>query len=524
MRHKGALATALFLAVIGLLGGCGPRQPDFTIVSGSENEVLQPIVQRFCRQHHIRCVMRFEGSLDIGQSLRPGQTLNADAVWPASSVWIDLYDTGRRVRDQQSIYQSPVILGVRLSKARELGWIGRPVHMSDILQAVQAGRLSFLMTSATQSNSGAAAYLAMLSSAVGSTDQLTTAQLSDPRVTQFTQSMLHGVARSAGSSGWLGELYTRTANEGRPYDAMWNYEAVIHETNAALRRNHLEPLYAIYPVEGSSVADGPLGYVSHGQPAATEQTFRDLQAYLLSRDVQAQIATLGRRIPLGRAPPAAPDPSWNFDPRRLVTSISPPEPEVIRSALNLYQETLRRPSLTAICLDFSGSMEGKGEQELRAAMGFLFTPARTREVLVQWSQRDHVYIIPFSDHVLATVEGSGSDVDQSTILQDVSARSPDGGTNMYACGQRALELMHDRLGSGDYLPAIVMMTDGRSDDGMAQFIDQWRSEGHDIPVFGITFGDADVRQLNDLAERTHGRVFNGGDNLAEAFRAVRGYN
>jgi Ca-activated chloride channel family protein len=36
-----------------------------------------------------------------------------------------------------------------------------------LLAAVEGGRLKFLMTSATQSNSGASAYLAMLASSIG---------------------------------------------------------------------------------------------------------------------------------------------------------------------------------------------------------------------------------------------------------------------------------------------------------------------------------------------------------------------
>ena len=511
MRAARAFATAAMAAVLGLLGGCAPRAPDFTIVSGSENESLQPLVQRFCREQHVTCVMRFEGSLDIGLSLRPGQTTDADAVWPASGLWIDLY-------------QTPVVLGVRMSKARELGWIGRPVRMADILQAVDSGRLTFLMTSATQSNSGATAYLAMLATALGTTDSLTTAQLQDPRVADSARRMLHGVARSAGSSGWLGELYRRSAREGHPYDAMWNYEAVIKETNDELRRNHQELLYAVYPVEGSAMADAPLGYVSRGQPERTQQFFHRLQTYLTSPAAQAEIARLGRRIPLGRVAPPRAEPDWNFNPSRLITSISPPDPDVIREALTLYQVTLRRPSLTAICLDYSGSMEGRGERQLGEALNFLFTPARTSEVLVQWTPRDHVIVIPFNDDVISTVEASGDPADQARVLSDLNKQRADGGTNMYACGRRALELMHPMLESGGYLPAIVMMTDGRSDDGMAQFMDAWRGEGHQIPVFGITFGDADRRQLDDLAEQTRARVFDGGQTLATAFRAARGYN
>lgn len=528
-RRPGRLAFAglALLGALATLSGCGaPRaqRPDFTIVSGSENEVLESIVLEFCTRQKMTCAMQYKGSLDIGLSLRPGQTLDADAVWPASGVWIDLYDSERRVRDMKSIYQTPVVLGVRMSKARALGWTDRPVRMADIVRAVDDGKLTFLMTSATQSNSGASAYLAMLTAALGSPDTVTAAQLDDPRARDIVKRMLKGVARSSGSSGWLGQLYRDTALEGRPYDGMWNYEAVLKETNDALRAKNAELLWAVYPVDGSAVADAPLGYVSRGQPEKTAAFFKALQAYLTSPEGQERIAATGRRIPLGAAKPARAEPQWNFDPARLVTAIPPPEPGVIAKALNLYQEALRRPSLTALCLDFSGSMDGDGERELKEGMQFLFTPARAAEALVQWSPQDRIFVIPFDSDPREPVDGVGTPADQAHILSAVSGLDSGGGTDMYACGRRALELMQPDLETGRYLPAIVMMTDGKSDGNAKRFLEDWRRDGHQVPVFGIAFGDADKDQLDTLAKETRARVFDGDKGLADAFRAARGYN
>jgi Ca-activated chloride channel family protein len=44
------------------------------------------------------------------------------------------------------------------------------------------------------------------------------------------------------------------------------------------------------------------------------------------------------------------------------------------------------------------------------------------------------------------------------------------------------------------------------------------------PVYSITFGSADTEQLDQLAEKTGGRVFDGVNDLTNAFREVRGYN
>jgi Ca-activated chloride channel family protein len=151
MRLLARLAHFAAGLILVTLAACEPSGPEFTILSGSENEVLEPLVQEFCNARHAKCTMKYLGSLDIALTLKPGSTPEADAVWPASSLWIDMYDTARRVKSVKSIAQMPVILGVRRSKAQALGWIGARVTTNDILAAVEGGRLKFLMTSATQS-------------------------------------------------------------------------------------------------------------------------------------------------------------------------------------------------------------------------------------------------------------------------------------------------------------------------------------------------------------------------------------
>jgi Ca-activated chloride channel family protein len=390
---------------------------------------------------------------------------------------------------------------------------------------VEGGRLKFLMTSATQSNSGAAAYLAMLAAGIGKPDLIESGDLDRSEVLATVRSLLRGVERSSGSSGWLADLYRDGERTGAHYEAMWNYEAVIKETNDKLIADRKEPLYAIYPEDGVSVGDSPLGFVDRGRGKEVEGFFLDLQAFLLKSETQARIAATGRRVELGRAAPISADASTNLNPGRNLTIVRPPEPAVIQKALALYQEALRRPSLTALCLDLSGSMQGHGEAQLLDAMRFLLTPARTREVLVQWSKEDQILVLPFSDHVLWTEKASGDEEEQADLLTKSLGLRAEGGTDFYTCGARALALMKPLLDAGKHLPAIVIMTDGKSQGAMSTFEMPWRTDGRRVPVFGVTFGDsADRTQLDALASLTGGRVFDGTKSLTQAFRAVRGYN
>lgn len=518
------LLSALLVAV--LLGSCGPDAPEFTIVSGSENQILEPLVMAYCKSQSAVCHMKYLGSLDIAFGLKPHGQLNADAVWPASSIWIDLFDTSRRVKSIKSIAQMPVILGVRKSKAQALGWVGRPVSSGDILAAVDAGKLGFLMTSATQSNSGATAYLAMLAAALRKTDPLTAEDLANPRAREAVRGMLRGVVRSSGSSGWLADLYLQSAKAGMNYDGMWDYEAVIAETNQQLRKNRQEQLYAIYPTDGVGMADSPLGFVDRGRGPDVENFFNKLQAYLLSDDAQTKIAATARRVAASYKVRPVADSETNIDTARPVTIIHPPESAVIENALVLYQSALRRPSLTALCLDVSGSMFGNGGiQQVKEAMRFLLTPERTGAALVQWLPADRILVLPFNGMVKWREEVNGSDQEQAALLQRTEQLEARGDTDFYTCAAVALRMMKPLLDQGSRLPAIVIMTDGKSQGSMRTFETPWVEDGRRVPVFGITFGtDADRTQLDALARLTGGRVFDGTSSLTEAFRTVRGYN
>lgn len=519
-----AVAAATLALGLGL-ASCSRPGPEIAILAGSENKALEPLVREFCTARGARCSFTYQGSLDIGFGLRATATAPAaDIVWPAASIWIDLFDEGRRVKHLTSISQSPVVLGIRRAKAQALGWTTRDVTTADIIAAVERGELKFLMSSATQSNSGAGAYLAMLTTAVGRGDVLTEAALASADVRRKARALLRGVERTSGSSGWLGELFLDQDQRGVHYDAMWNYEAVLKETNEALVARGGEPLWLIYPKDGVAVSDGPLGLVDRGRGQEVESFVLDLQKFLLSGDAQRRIAATGRRIPLGRADAARPVTEWNFDPSRPITTVRPPGPKVIWAALNLYQEALRRPSLSGLCLDVSGSMEGDGIRQLREAMAFLFTPETTRGLLVQWSPEDRIHAIPFASTPGVLQQGSGGAPDQARLKAWGAQLRADGGTDMYACARAALRAMAADLGTGNFLGAIVIMTDGRSQGDLAGFLGEWRRDGHKVPVFGITFGDADRSQLDHLAAETGGRVFDGRSGLVEAFRAVRGYN
>ena len=501
---------------------------ELSILSGSENKGLEALIHEFARQHGAKIKMTYMGSIDT-MLLLSEKTANIkfDAVWPANSLWISLGDKNKLVKHLESIMRSPVVLGIKKSKANSLGWLNKPIAVADILEATQNGSLRFAMTSATQSNSGASAYLGFLHALSGSPAILELENLDQPQVRQKVKALLSGVNRSSGSSGWLKETLIQHYER---FQAMFNYEAMLIEANQALITKGQEPLYAVYPTDGIMMSDSPLGYIDQGNPAK-EALFKKLQAFLLSDDVQKKILDQGRRAGMVGFNPGAVNqqvfnPEWGIDVTRIISPVPTPGEQVIRKALALYQSSLRKPSCTAYVVDVSGSMQGQGIQDLKAAMTTLLDPEQAARYMLQSSSKDIHIIIPFSGKPNRGIKGVGNSPETlGQMLAFVQSLQAGGGTNIYAAAAQGLQQINAVEKIEDYFPAVILMTDGHSQGNLTDLktVMDKLTMGYDIPIHSITFGQASKEQLIEISKISIGRVFSG-KNLIKAFRKAKGYN
>ncbi len=540
--RKRRVRTALIglLAPALLLTGCGgtPGEPQaeeqsqdtsseilkadgtIRILSGSENEELETVIDECSQATGVEIEMDYKGSVDIMRELESGAE-EYDAVWPASSIWLSMGDVDHLVKHSQSISMTPVVFGIRESLAEELGFKEKDVSVKDILAAIQDGKMSFCMTSATQSNSGASAYIGFLYALLGKQEGMTVGDLQGERLRDDITGLLGGVERSSGSSDWLKDLFLK-----EDYDAMVNYECLIIDANRQLESEGKEPLYIVYPYDGLSIADSPLGYVDHGD-SQKEEAFQAVQQYLLSEEAQSQIEATGRRISANGVSDENRDvfkEEWGIDTERILSPIQMPDSDVLMEALNLYQTSFKKPSLNIYCLDFSGSMEGTGETQLKDAMSQILLQENASKNFLQ-ANAGEVNEVIFFDNTILDIERAADDSDEALaqLYQKVADFQIAGGTDIYNAAAQALA----EASSYDlekYTPAIILMTDGVSDYNYRTFQNAWDTLGIDVPVFSITFGAADPTQLEELAEATGGRVFDGTQDLTEAFRSVKGYN
>lgn len=535
-----ALGMAAVLALAGLgLSACkdesNNRQANvpaassnmqFTIVSGSENEPLKPILDRFAASQGATIKFISKGSVDIMLDLEQGNAIDADAVWPAANMWLALGDKQRVVKYTQSIYRTPVVLAVKKSKAEKLGWVGKDVRVADILRAAKSGQLRFMMSSATQSNSGASAYFGFLYAFAGSPDVLSLDDLDKPSVQTQIKSILGTVDRTAGSSNWVKDLFLK---QYMYYDAMVNYEALAIESNQELVQRNQEPLYLVYPVDGLSIADSPLGYVSKGD-AAKEAFFQKLQEYLLSEPVQNELLSIGRRTGFGgnvtKADPKIFNPAWGIDISKTLVPINMPAADVIHKGLTLYQVAFRKPSITALVIDYSGSMQGNPENQLEIAIDGLLNQQIAAQQFLQASPDDVTIVVPFSSSPWPHKVVKGNNPAELTSLSEwVRALSASGGTDIYAPVITAMEEIKKIPGWEDYSVSVILMTDGRSDGSFQQMKDRIAALNMTgVPIYSILFGDASRNQLDAIADWSNARVFDGKKDLIKAFRQAKGYN
>jgi len=511
----------------------GQSKDPLRIVAGSESKEIEHIIRDVADDNGFDVEMHYLGSVDMMLELQKAE-FPFDAVLPANSMWIRLGDEDRhRVSGEASIMRSPVVFGVKRSRAQELGWIDRDVTVDDILGAVRQQGLRFAITSATQSNSGASAYMGFLYALSGEPDMLEMDDLQSSELRERIQALLEGVERSSGSSGWLKEMFLQRYDR---LDGMFNYESMIIAANRELVERGQEPLYAIYPVDGLAIADSTLGFVNLPDNAHKKQWFEKLRDGLLAPQSQERIFETGFRTALIGMNPENVDtsvfnPEWGIDLERTISPIPWPAAPVIRKSLAMYQTTFRKPSFTVYLLDVSGSMKGQGLQEMKQAMAGLLDQQQASRHMLQASDRDISIVIPFNDRFFEAEHVKGNDPEKmSQLLKKVEDLQAGGGTNIYLPVMRALQLFKQQGPELQaYLPSIILLTDGRSNSGSLQDVTRFWQEMEATfelpPVFGVTFGEADDSQLEELAEFSVSRVFDGRKHgLVQAFRQAKGYN
>lgn len=491
----------------------------FKIISSSENKDLEEIILNFANRNDLKVDIEYAGTLDIMEKLNTGEKY--DAVWTSNSIWLYMLDSSVKVSNSESTSINPVVFAVTKSKAEELGFIGKEIYTNDIIQAIKVGNLKFSMSNPTRTNSGATAYLGLLSSIAGSPEVLKLQDIENENVKKELTTLFSGLERSSGSEEFLEELFLNGEHE-----SIVTYESSIININKELEKEGKETLYVLYPVDGVSISDSPFAYIDNDDENKKE-TFIKIQDYILSNEGQKALAENGRRTWFGGVTVSANEdifnPNWGIDTTRYIVPIKFPSTTIIQEALALYQTEFRKPVHTVFCLDYSGSMIGEGIEELTSAMEYVLNEESAKKDLLQYTEKDKITVIPFSSNVIDIWQTSNA-TDTTELINNIKALRPTGSTNIYDTSLEALKILL-KEDMNNYNVSVILMTDGASNMGSYDNLAKvYRKENKEIPIYSITFGNAYEDELEIIAELTNAKVFDGKTDLLKAFKEVRGYN
>jgi len=493
----------------------------FAVLAGSELKDVENGLKADIRAATgLDLVFTYSGTLDAVDRIASGGQF--DALWVSHGKYLAMNDALKgRILAQEKTMLSPVLLGLKTSKARALGWDNSEPTWKDIADAAKAGKFTFGMTNPTSSNTGLTATIGLAAALAKNPDALTEADLKNPRLTDFFK----GQRLTSGSSGWLAETYERDQSK---VDGIINYESVLLSLNAGGKL--AEPLTLVYPKEGIITADYPLMLLNGSRRADYDR----LIAYLRSTAFQTKMSAQTLRRPVN------PDATMaSAIPRRTLIELPfPGQASLISALLDTFLADVRIPGSSRYVLDLSGSMYGERINGLKKAMLMLASPASAgSERYARFQNREEVGIITFSTHTAPTVlfpMGSTPDQNAKTraaITQFVNPLEADGQTAIYSSVRQALEELGDERARNKEKRyyTVVLMTDGENNEGLNrdQFEEWYRGAGanvHGIPVFPILFGEGSPDDLRSLADVTGGRMFDSRSSaLAAVFKEIRGY-
>jgi Ca-activated chloride channel family protein len=516
VRRSVALVAALLLGA-GLAGGC-VRRADTTlrVLAGSELRDMAPIVEQATEATGVRVRFTFVDALEGAERIAANSGL--DAAWFASDRYVRLVDASGKLLDREPVMQSPVIVGVKRGVATELGWTaGTKVGWREIAAAAAGDRFRFAMADPTVSNAGFSALVGVATALAGG-DALTKETIDDAGLTGF----LGGRGVTSRTSAELVDDYAR--DEDR-LDGIVGYESVL--IGLYDDADLTEPLELVYPDEGIVTADYPLMLLDRSK----REAYDEVVSYLRRRDVQRDIVEQTARRPSVNGVRL----DERFGSRLLVEAPFPANLEIVRALLDRFRTEVRTPSHVVYVLDTSGSMDGEPIDRLKEVMTGLagldrspsghFTRPPPREkvtTVLATTEADDT-----KEFVIESADPSASLGSLRTFVAGLEA---DGNSVLYTSLLRAYELAGASMRTDpDSTTSVVVITDGDNTGGISyrtflRLLDGQAPEVRKIPAYVVLVRQAPTGELQDLARRTGGKVFDARDiDLSAVFKEIRGY-
>ena len=551
--------TAFFIAsfvLAGLLAACDKKEEastntaasnpsstaTFNVLATSDLRDAQDLEAKVKTATGIDLKFTFGGTMESTEQVLSGKT-KADAAWFANAKYLLSDPQGQsRVKLQEKIMLSPLVIGVSESAADQLGWKqGVKVSWKTVTDAASSGKLRYAMSNPASSNQGFMAVMGVVAASSGKTEALTAQDVNVSVISDF----LKGYRLVGDNSSYLAEKFIeQQASEGKDsINAFINYENWLLALNNGGKLK--EKLRLIYPHEGVATADYPLMLLNE----ARREDYQKLTAYLKSEEAQTWLAQTTLRRPVNQE--VAKKVDHLFPKGQLLIELPFSTDRVLADTLiEAYLNEFRRPIASTFLIDTSGSMkEGSRAPDLIQALQFI--AGADNSLTGRFSRltsREKLWMMPFSSTVRspvyfqvpeakAAIKGQLAQTDsaekQAVFLQVRNFAQNlrmDGGTALYDGLYTALNNMAEqKVKYPEYAYSVVAFTDGEANSGRSlerfkRDYEQLPETVRKIPVFMVLFGEAKEKDLKELIKITGGKVFDARKTpLATVFKDIRSY-
>lgn len=516
-----------------------PAIAEFRVLATSDLRDAQPLEEMVTKATGVPLKFTFGGTMESTEAVLTGST-KADAAWFANAKYLLADAQGQsRVKLQEKIMLSPIVVGVSQSQAKLLGWDdpAAKVTWKTVAQAARDGKLKYALSNPATSNQGFMALMGVAAAAAGKPEVLSAADVDRGAISAF----IKGYKLPGDNSTYLSEKFIE--QQGGRVNAFINYESWLLSLNQSNKLK--EPLTLVYPHEGVATADYPFMLLNEARRA----DYQKVVEYLKGEAAQTWLARTTLRRPVNGAVAQA-QASLFPQGSMLVELPFSPDRALADGLIDAYLNEFRTPIASTFVLDTSGSMNAGGRrQQLVQALQYIAgeDPSLTGRI-ARLTSREKIWMLPFSDGPgtaqLFELPAGRPAARGVQVQQDSEAKKAmlagvrdyaeglrmTGNTALYDSVLRALSMMlEERKRNPNYQYSVVAFTDGENNRGhnLQQFKAAYAALPEDvkaIPVFMVLFGEANERELKELVQTTGGRMFDARKaSLYTVFKDIRAF-
>ena len=479
----------------------------------------------------VQVSFKFGGTFESTDLVQNGKA-GTDAAWFANAKYLLSDPAGQaRVRQQEKIMLSPLVIGLNASTAKKMRWDnGAKVSWADVRTAAKKGELRYAMSNPASSNQGFMAVMGVAAAVAGKSEALGAGDVNREAVREF----LAGYKLVGDNSTYLAQKFKE--RQGDDINAFINYESWLLSMNA--KGDLKEPLTLIYPHEGVATADYPLMLLNESKL----ENYRKVVDYLKTDAAQNWLAQKTLRRPI--SPDVMKQNAGLFPVNQLLVELPfSTNRSVADSLIDAYLNEFRVPIASTFVLDTSGSMkDGDRIGKLKASLTDLAgKDSSITGRFARLNSREKIWFLPFSytagsptgfviPEASKTAEKSAT---FAAIAQYLAGLNADGGTALYDATLVAVRNMAaEREKHPENAYSVVVFTDGKRTQGisMEAFVEGYnavfagQNASKKIPVFLVLYAEGEARALQQIADLSGGKVFDARNQpLNVVFKEIRSY-